>query len=86
MSNFVRREDLEQQVEDTYSLKVEVYRKSINRDSYEIKLVKGIQEVLLREVMSHGNTKFVTMVWGGITKNYTEYHKAEEDAINLLRS
>ena len=87
MSNFVRREDLEDAIKDCYDFDCTVYKRKINRESYEVKLVKGTQECILKEVMDRGVTKTVTLQLPDNTMaTYAKYKTAEEDAVELLRS
>ena len=85
MSNFVRREDLENQVRDAYDIDVGVYFRSINKDSYEVKLVKDFKEVIVREHMKKGLTERAVTEFGGTITLFDEYCKAEQSAIEILR-
>lgn len=72
------------EVKKVYDLDCEVWRKIIDSNDYEIKIIANGKEVILHEHMSHGQTKFVVLTTDKST-NYKKYHEAEEDAIEYLK-
>ncbi len=85
MSDFIVRPALSGAVKEQYGIDTTVYKRVIDKDTYEVKIVYGEKECVLKEVMDNGLTKTAYATYNGVEHEFPEYYMAEKAGIRWLQ-
>jgi len=85
MSDWVRKSNLEDAFQEMHGIRPQVYYRYVDRNTYQIKLIKSGKEIILQDQMKNGLTRVATVEYNGTTHDKKCIYDAEVEATKIFK-